>query len=115
MGRRKKNLDDATTNIIKTDEVVNNDEAVVKTDKVTVEETKQVIDDDPLEKSSIDMELDLLIRVNQRLEKLLHKSTENDAQLLDSMSSEQKMLLSKQYMMQNKLIHLLKRRVSVLK
>ena len=109
MGRRKKNLDDVTTNIIKTDE------AVVKTDKVTVEETKQVIDDDPLEKSSIDMELDLLIRVNQRLEKLLHKSTENDAQLLDSMSSEQKMLLSKQYMMQNKLIHLLKRRMSTLK
>ena len=109
MGRRKKNLDDVTTNIIKTDE------AVVKTDKVTVEETKQVIVNDPLEKSSIDMELDLLMRVNQRLEKLLHKSTENDAQLLDSMSSEQKMLLSKQYMMQNKLIHLLRRRMSTLK
>lgn len=114
MGRRKKNLDGVTTNIIKTDEVVN-DEAVVKTDKVTVEETKQVIDDDLLEKSNIDMELDLLVKINQRLEKLLHKSTENDNQLLDSMNSEQKMLLSKQYMMQNKLIHLLRRRMSTLK
>ena len=114
MGRKKKNLNDVTANVMETNEAVNDNMNAVKTNNVAVEETKQVTDDNPLEKSNIEMELDLLVKVNQRLDKLLHKSTENDIQLLNSMSSEQKMLLSKQYMMQNKLIHLLKRRMSVL-
>lgn len=64
-------------------------------------------------KERLKKELDEMSERNARLGNLLGKVRSNDARLLDSLNGEQKKLLAKQYMMQNKLIHIMKRRLEI--
>ncbi len=58
-------------------------------------------------------ELDEMSERNARLGNLLGKVGSRNAKLLDSLNGEQKKLLAKQYMMQNKLMHVMKRRLEI--
>ena len=64
-------------------------------------------------KERVKKELDDLIGRNEKLGNLLGKVKASDVKLLESLNGEQKKLLAKQYMMQNKLIHILKRRLEI--
>ena len=68
-------------------------------------------------KERVKIELDELTERNEKLGNLLGKiksdNWEAHQKLLNSLNGEQKKLLAKQYMIQKKLIHILKRRLEI--
>ena len=91
--------------------------AEIKAEQTVTAETEATTAKPTTAKERVKEELRELTERNEKLGNLLGKiksdNWESHKKLLDSLSGEQKKLLSSQFMLQRKLIHVLKRRLDI--